>query len=739
MSNSHDTQQFPPLVESRPQDTRDSRRGDDPVEAPTGKTVIVVDHGVLRYPLALVLIVCGLLGLAATSASAANFTWSGAAAVGEPNWSTAANWEGGTAPSGSIGTLTFPKLTTPECTAEPPTKTCITSTNDLTGLTVEAIAIDADANYGVKGNGITLGSGGITVTTSEGREGFATLFVPITLGAPQTWSVDGGGSFGDLNLGTVTGAQTLHVDLSHRARVTAPTVEVGALSIVGANAADTGAHAIENGYLEPGELNGSDGSAVNITDAELKSFFDSSYSVGPLTSTGGAIGLGSIYPGTVTVNGGVTLDSASLITVGVNKPGTVAGTDYSQLSPSGPVALGGGLEVEGLNQSGNVCPTLQPGDVDTLITTTGALSGQFAGISDGQLVPVTSLPVEGFEEVRPRCATARINYSTHDVTATIVSVTPPPTNLSSPSVTGNTWVGQTLTATAGTWMNEAEPGGYSGGFVQWEDCDVAGTNCVPIERAVEPTYTLTAADVGHTIRLQETFFNVAGSNAPVASPASGVVTSSMPAPTPVPKLEPKLEPKVEPKPTPEPPLLGQRQIAMAVSGTVSVRRKGTSSFVAFSGSTSIPDGSEVDATNGRVVITVATPSGNTVSAEVYGGRFRVHQDSSGETHFILTLPLTGCPKAALPHGAAARLAKRSSGPKSRHLWASETGGSWGTNGRYVATTVQGTTWLTLDECTRSEVKVTAGKVKVLDLVRRKTKMIAAGHSYIAAARRGRHA
>ncbi len=187
------------------------------------------------------------------------------------------------------------------------------------------------------------------------------------------------------------------------------------------------------------------------------------------------------------------------------------------------------------------------------------------------------------------------------------------------------------------------------------------------------------------------------------------------------------------------PLLARRQTTRATSGTATVRLAGTSTFVPLSGSTSIPDGSEVDATNGRVVITVATPSGNTMSAEVYGGRFRVHQDSSGETHFILTLPLTGCPKAALPHGAAARLAKRSSGPKSRHLWASETGGSWGTNGRYVATTVQGTTWLTLDECTRSEVKVTAGKVKVLDLVRRKTKMIAAGHSYIAAARRGRHA
>ena len=155
---------------------------------------------------------------------------------------------------------------------------------------------------------------------------------------------------------------------------------------------------------------------------------------------------------------------------------------------------------------------------------------------------------------------------------------------------------------------------------------------------------------------------------------------------------------------------------------------------ALSGPTSIPDGSEIDATNGRVTITVASPNGGTVSAEVYGGRFRIHRDSGGETPFTLTLALTGCPRVALPRGSAAALAfsaKHRSGPKSRHLWVSETGGKWGTNGRFVSTSVKGTTWLTLDECTQSQVKVTAGKVKVRDLVRKKTKAVTAGKRYIA--------
>ncbi len=89
----------------------------------------------------------------------------------------------------------------------------------------------------------------------------------------------------------------------------------------------------------------------------------------------------------------------------------------------------------------------------------------------------------------------------------------------------------------------------------------------------------------------------------------------------------------------------------------------------------------------------------------------------------------------LPRGAAAALAvgaKHGSGPKSRHLWVSESGGGWGTNGRYVSTTVEGTRWLTVDECSPSRVTVAAGKVKVRDLVNNKTKVISAGESYVAA-------
>jgi hypothetical protein len=186
------------------------------------------------------------------------------------------------------------------------------------------------------------------------------------------------------------------------------------------------------------------------------------------------------------------------------------------------------------------------------------------------------------------------------------------------------------------------------------------------------------------------------------------------------------------------PVFGRRETVSPVTGTVTIRLKGTTTFVPLSRPTSIPDGSEVDATDGRVIITVATPGG-TASAEVYGGRFRIHQDHTGsdETHFVLSLPLTACPRVALPHGSAATVAShRKRGPKARHLWVSEHGGSWGTNGRYVSTSVEGTRWLTLDECNQSEVQVAAGKVKVRDLVRKRSKTLVAGQHYTA--KRQRH-
>ena len=74
-----------------------------------------------------------------------------------------------------------------------------------------------------------------------------------------------------------------------------------------------------------------------------------------------------------------------------------------------------------------------------------------------------------------------------------------PTNTSSPQITGTTTQGEALSATSGGW--DGDPSGYA---YQWQRCDSGGGNCTAIEGATSPTYTLTAADVGTTIRITVT-------------------------------------------------------------------------------------------------------------------------------------------------------------------------------------------------------------------------------------------
>jgi hypothetical protein len=178
------------------------------------------------------------------------------------------------------------------------------------------------------------------------------------------------------------------------------------------------------------------------------------------------------------------------------------------------------------------------------------------------------------------------------------------------------------------------------------------------------------------------------------------------------------------------PLLGQREAIGVVSGEVAVRAKGSTSLVPLTTRGTIPDGSEVDATDGRAVIAAATTvSGQSQSAEVYGGRSLINQDPAlGQTDLTLSLPLAGCRRAA-GSSSAASLARRRLGPRSRHLWVSEGGGDWGTSGRYVSTSVEGTSWLTEDQCIRSRVKVASGRVRVHDLIRNRSQTLSSGEVY----------
>src|SRR4051794_1610822 len=70
-----------------------------------------------------------------------------------------------------------------------------------------------------------------------------------------------------------------------------------------------------------------------------------------------------------------------------------------------------------------------------------------------------------------------------------------------PTIAGTAVQGQTLTAAPGTWTNTPTL------THQWQHCDATGAACADIAGATTPTYAVTPADVGATLRVTVTGTN----------------------------------------------------------------------------------------------------------------------------------------------------------------------------------------------------------------------------------------
>jgi len=99
-----------------------------------------------------------------------------------------------------------------------------------------------------------------------------------------------------------------------------------------------------------------------------------------------------------------------------------------------------------------------------------------------------------------------------------------PTNSAAPTISGTPQVGQTLTASTGTWNSSTTPTfAY-----QWERCDTAGNNCAAIAGATRQTYTVQSADANSTLRVVVTATNPSGSGS-ATSAQTAVVSQPGPA------------------------------------------------------------------------------------------------------------------------------------------------------------------------------------------------------------------
>src|SRR5207245_7320811 len=89
-----------------------------------------------------------------------------------------------------------------------------------------------------------------------------------------------------------------------------------------------------------------------------------------------------------------------------------------------------------------------------------------------------------------------------------------------PSITGTAKVGHTLTAQSGSWTPAPDSTSY-----QWLRCDNSGASCSSLSGATGSTYALVAADLGSTIRLDQTATKTSYANDTQSSATTAVVVS----------------------------------------------------------------------------------------------------------------------------------------------------------------------------------------------------------------------
>jgi hypothetical protein len=171
-------------------------------------------------------------------------------------------------------------------------------------------------------------------------------------------------------------------------------------------------------------------------------------------------------------------------------------------------------------------------------------------------------------------------------------------------------------------------------------------------------------------------------------------------------------------------VLGKSVVAGVVSGKVRVKGK-DGKFRTLGPDESIPLGSTVDATKGKVKLTSASGVGGAVQAALfYQGAFVVTQTHGSKP--ITQLALTG----KLSCGKGKQVSTSARRKKVRRLWGDGIG-RFRTKGKYGAATVRGTKWLTEDRCNGTLFRVKRGVIAVKDFAKHKTVRVKKGKSYLA--------
>jgi hypothetical protein len=180
------------------------------------------------------------------------------------------------------------------------------------------------------------------------------------------------------------------------------------------------------------------------------------------------------------------------------------------------------------------------------------------------------------------------------------------------------------------------------------------------------------------------------------------------------------------------PVQGKTVVVAPGQGKVLVRKPGTKRFRELADGASVPVGSEVDARVGRVRLVSAVTDG-LQGGTFWGGRFVVRQRRAGDGMTSLVLrggSFRHCRRTA--NAASFPLALASGKRKPiRQLWSRDRDGRFRTHGRNSVATARGTEWVTEESCDGTRTRVFEGAVSVRDRIKKRTKLVRAGHSYLA--------
>jgi hypothetical protein len=218
-------------------------------------------------------------------------------------------------------------------------------------------------------------------------------------------------------------------------------------------------------------------------------------------------GLGSARtqsPGEPTISGGTTVGDTLTGDPGTWAPGAASYKyNWRRCPPDGGQGAG---NCEGIIDGPSNQYVLQPGDVGFTIR----------------------LQVKAFDG-----GGGKIGVNTSNATAKITGTGVGPTNTGLPTITGTAAVGQTLTASQGSWASK-----YLVDFSNdWLRCDGAGGNCAAFG-AAGSTYVVAEADKGSTLRGRVTATNPAGTTQVSSDPTAVVPGAPPAAPPPPPPASP---------------------------------------------------------------------------------------------------------------------------------------------------------------------------------------------------------